>query len=96
MTMMKNRKTTAAGAAAMLTAIAAALISYSYGDPINWTSVFGGIYMFWLGLVAKDDNVTGGTIPQTEEAIVRVEVPEVIKELGEPLRAPLPPHRAME
>ena len=31
-----------------------------------------------LGLVAKDKNVTGGTVAQTKEAEVRVDAPEVI------------------
>jgi threonine/homoserine/homoserine lactone efflux protein len=86
---IKNWKTTAAGTAAMLSAIAGALVSYSKGTPIDWTSVLGGIYMFWIGISAKDKEVTGGTVPQTEEAIVRVELPEIITEAT----GPLPPKR---
>lgn len=41
-----------------------------------------------LGLVAKDGNVTGGTIPQTAEAEVRVAAPEVITEATAPLPHP--------
>ena len=44
-----------------------------------------------LGLAAKDKNVTGGTIPATPEATVRVESPEVLTKA--PIN-PMPSRRA--
>lgn len=85
---IKNWKTTAAGTAAMLSAIAGALVSYSKGVSIDWTSVLGGVYMFWIGISAKDKEVTGGSVPQTDEATVRVLAPEVITEAAVPLPIP--------
>jgi hypothetical protein len=75
---IKNWKTSAAGIAALLSAIAAVLHSYSASQPIDWNSFAMGCYLFYIGIFAKDANVTGGTVPQTLEAIVRVDTPEVI------------------
>jgi small neutral amino acid transporter SnatA (MarC family) len=85
---INNWKTTAAGTAALFSAIAGALVSYSRGVQIDWTSVMGGFYMFWIGITAKDANVTGGTVPQTPEAEVRVQAPEVITDAPGPLPHP--------
>jgi hypothetical protein len=49
-----------------------------------------------LGFFAKDKEVTGGTVPQTVEAEVRVTVPQVITRLDTPEVAnidPLPPRK---
>jgi hypothetical protein len=100
MVIMKNWKTSAGGAAALLSSVGAALHSYSAGTAIDWNLVMMGVYTFWVGISAKDANVTGGTVPQTPEAIVRVESPEVITqvELGHTMFEgagvnPFPPQR---
>jgi hypothetical protein len=85
---IKNWKTTAAGIAALLSSIAAVLHSYSAGQQIDWNAFMMGLYLCWVGVTAKDANVTGGTIPQTPEAEVRVEAPEVITEAPAPLPHP--------
>jgi hypothetical protein len=69
--MFVNWKTTAGGVAGLLTAGADVLNAYVHGTPPNWEADMGFIYIFWLGLEAKDKNVTGGTIPQTVEATAR-------------------------
>lgn len=62
---MKNWKTTLCGA---ITALGVFLTNQS--DPkLNIAGqVLVGLGTFLIGLVAKDSNVTGGSIPQTGEA----------------------------
>jgi len=69
-----NWKTTSAGVAAILAALAGGLTAYSTGHLDGNTigtvvlGVMGGIGL----LYAKDGDVTGGTVPATPEAAKRV------------------------
>lgn len=56
---MKNWKTTVAG----LLATAGQILSI-FGVPVEVGSAVSVIGLFILGLVAKDSNVTGGTVSQ--------------------------------
>lgn len=61
---MTNWKTTAAGAATILTAAGHLLSGASHGD---WSGLGTDVPLIFAGLVgilAKDHNVTGGTIQQ--------------------------------
>lgn len=67
-----NWKTTLAGSSAILMAGAKLLSDLSSGD-LNAAFTDGGIILAGIvGLLAKDSNVTGGTIPATKEAEKRV------------------------
>jgi hypothetical protein len=95
---IKNWKTTLPGIAAILTALATILTTIGSGhavDPTQWGVLFVAIASVLNGLgniSAKDHDVTGGTVPQTDEAKVRVEAPEVITEAAAPLMSvPTPP-----
>jgi hypothetical protein len=70
-----NWKTSLAGAAAAAAAFAAQVPSLK-----QYADTLGLIAAALIGFAAKDANVTGGTVPQTEEATVRVEMPEVLTE----------------
>ena len=60
---MANWKTTTAGLATIFAAVAHALTSLSTGDlNMMWLDLMG-IAAGIQGLVAKDNNVTGGTVP---------------------------------
>jgi hypothetical protein len=76
-----NWKTSLAGIAAILTALATVLQTLAAGhtvDPLQWGLLFTAIMNGIGNIQAKDRDVTGGTVPQTDEAAVRVEAPEVI------------------
>ena len=69
---MINWKTTLAGfIGAVAINIQNALAALS-GQPINWQTVILGAILAALGAVAKDSNVTGGSIPATAEASKRI------------------------
>jgi hypothetical protein len=68
-----NWHTTAGGVAGLLTAAADMLNSYMHGTTPHWEADMSLLYIFWIGLEAKDKNVTGGTVPQTVEAVSRAE-----------------------
>src|ERR1700738_1918903 len=73
---MKNWKTAVCGiVAAAAQGVAAKFPQYAVICEIVSAAAVGA-----LGFCAKDKDVTGGTIPQTAEAEVRVEVPEIITE----------------
>jgi hypothetical protein len=85
-----NWKTTLSGIGTILAALGTAAHGFSVG---NMAEVYGSIPLIVTGIgliVAKDSDVTGGTVPQTQEAIVRVVSPEVITEA-----APIPVSRPM-
>jgi hypothetical protein len=76
-------KTSLAGAAAAAAAFATQVPSLrQYADTL------GLIAAALIGFAAKDANVTGGTVPQTAEAEVRVQAPEVITDAPGPLPHP--------
>lgn len=58
---MKSWKTTSAGIALILTAVAGVLTSISAGTTVDWgtavAAVIGGI----MGILSKDHDVTGGS-----------------------------------
>ena len=86
-----NIQTTLAGIPAFITAVYAVYHSIKTGEAPskeNLEIIAGAVSIVWLAIVSKDKNVTGGTIPQTDEAKVRVELPEVITEA--PGRVPCP------
>ena len=88
---MKNWKTAVCGiVAAAAQGVAAKFPQYAVICEIVSAAAVGA-----LGFCAKDKDVTGGTIPQTAEAEVRVEVPEIITEAQAPLemQIPLPPRK---
>jgi hypothetical protein len=70
-----NWKTTAGGVAGLLTAGADFLNAYMHGTAPHWEADMGLLYVFWIGIEAKDKNVTGGTVPQTSEASRRTGIP---------------------
>lgn len=76
-----NYKTTLPGIAAVLTALAAVLQTVGAGhavDPTQWGVLFVAIASVLNGIgnvQAKDKDVTGGTVPQTEEAMARTDSP---------------------
>ena len=83
--MTKNWKTTLSGVGTILAALGAMAHGFSISD---LSQVYGSIPLIVTGiglLMAKDGDVTGGTVPQTREAEVRVETPEVLT------RAPIHP-----
>jgi hypothetical protein len=87
---MTNWKTNLAGGAAAAAAFATQVPSlHQYADTL------GLIAAALVGFAAKDANVTGGTVPQTTEAMVRVTAPEVITQLPLPQELPTPPKRPM-
>lgn len=61
---MKNWKTTVAGIGAMASAIGPALIALSNGDWNVMAAALPGIFAGLVGVFAKDNNVTGGSVPQ--------------------------------
>lgn len=72
--MFKNWKTTVFGTGGIVTALVDIVSNFATGTPdkINWT-IDIPIIMTGLGLLfAKDGNVTGGTVPATDEAAKRV------------------------
>jgi hypothetical protein len=93
---IKNWKTTLPGIAAILTALATILQTVGSGhsvDPTQWGVLFVAAASVLNGIGnigAKDKDVTGGTVPQTPEAVVRVEAPEVITGAA-PQVVPTPP-----
>ena len=73
---MKSWKTTVAGIATILGALAAFAKAYFDGDPStipNFEATYVAITVGVGLLLAKDGNVTGGTVPATPEATKRVE-----------------------
>lgn len=92
--MITNWQTTVSGIPALITAVYAVYHAFKTGEAPskeNWEIIGASVSTVWLAIVAKDKNVTGGTIPQTKEAEIRVEAPEVIT------RAtinPMPPKRS--
>jgi hypothetical protein len=87
-----NIQTTLAGLPAFVTAVYAVYHSIRTGEAPskeNLEIIAAAISVVWLAIVAKDKNVTGGTVPQTKEAEVRVDAPEVITMAT----VPLPPRR---
>lgn len=92
-----NIQTTLAGIPAFITAVYAIYHSLKTGEAPskeNLEIIAGAVSIVWLSIVAKDKNVTGGTIPQSREATVRVENPEVITQATVPMFAPTPPPRS--
>jgi hypothetical protein len=84
---MKNWKTTLCGViAAAAQGVAVKFPEYAVIAEIVSAAAIGA-----LGFCAKDKNVTGGTVPQTDGATVRVELPEVITDA--PGRIPIPAKR---
>jgi hypothetical protein len=71
---MKNWRTTLCGViAAAAQGVAAKFPQYAVVAEIVSAAAIGA-----LGYFSKDKEVTGGTVPSTPEAAVRVEKPEVI------------------
>ncbi len=94
--MITNWKTTISGIPALITAVFAVYHSFKTGEAPtkeNWEIIGGALSFAWLAFQAKDKDVTGGTIPATPEAKVRVEAPEVITQATTPMFAPTPPLR---
>ena len=58
---MKNWKTSSAGIALILTAVAGILTSLSSGAPVDWGTAVAAIIGGIMGLMSKDHDVTGGT-----------------------------------
>lgn len=58
---MKNWKTSSAGIALILTAVAGILTSLSSGAPVDWGTAAAAIIGGIMGLMSKDHDVTGGT-----------------------------------
>ena len=62
--MIKNSKTTILGAITVLSALLNAVQNMLTGAPVDWTATVAAITA-GIGLImAKDHNVTGGTIKQ--------------------------------
>jgi hypothetical protein len=59
---MKNWKTTTAGILAALAQIAVPLLSSGVG--LTWKTVVPAVLTGAVGILAKDSNVTGGTVQQ--------------------------------
>jgi hypothetical protein len=80
-----NYKTTMGGIGAILTALGSAAHGFSTGDmPEVYASIPSLVTGIGL-LMAKDNNVTGGSVGQTDEAKIRVIAPEVITNSVVPL-----------
>lgn len=64
--MPKNWKTTLAGGVLGGLVIAGNVVSdlQTQGKPINWSNIGLGLGVILIGLLAKDHNVTGGTVVQ--------------------------------
>ena len=91
--MITNLKTSLSGIPAFIIAVYTAynaLKSHQMPTKEDLEIIGGALSFVWLAIQAKDKNVTGGTVPQTLEAIIRVETPEVITRVGYP---PTPPAR---
>lgn len=91
--MITNWQTTLGGVPAFITACYAVYNAITHGKQPSadeWEIIGASISAVLIGFNAKDKNVTGGTIPQTAEAAVRVEKPEVIVKAA---MAPTPPAR---
>jgi hypothetical protein len=57
---MKNWKTSTAGIALIMTAVAGVLTSISSGAPVDWGTAAAAIIGGIMGLMSKDYDVTGG------------------------------------
>jgi hypothetical protein len=92
---IKNWKTSLPGIAAIFTALATILQTVGSGhsvDPTQWGILFVSVASVLNGIgnmQAKDHDVTGGTVGQTDEAKIRVMAPEVITEASIPSRESL-------
>lgn len=73
--LLKNWQTTVAGILAGLATVSTVGWTKANGTP-NWGAIASGCFLAILGAVAKQHNVTGGTVANTEEAVTRVETPE--------------------
>lgn len=73
-TTKKNWKTTALGIFMIMGALGTAGVALLDGDPmtaVDWKLTSAGLVAGWAFVVAKDGDVTGGTIPATNEAAAR-------------------------
>jgi len=65
---LTNWKTTLAGLISggfvLVPQIATVITSNTTGNKVNWTNVGLGIGLIIFGAIAKDHNVTGGSVPQ--------------------------------
>ena len=88
---MKNWQTTLAGLLVGLTGSAA--IGWQKPDgSVNWFAVALAVASALLGLVAKQHNVTGGTVGVTAEAQTRTGEPEtLVTQPGVPVPPPSRP-----
>lgn len=90
--MLTNWQTTLSGLPAFITACVAVYDALMHGKQPSadeWEIIGASVSAFLIGLNAKDKNVTGGTVPQTAEATVRVVTPEIITHAP----YPMPPQR---
>jgi hypothetical protein len=74
----KNWKTSALGACMILGAIGTAGVALLDSDPatvVDWKVTSAALVAGWGLLLAKDANVTGGTVPATNEAATRTTAP---------------------
>jgi 1,4-dihydroxy-2-naphthoate octaprenyltransferase len=60
---MQSYKTTIAGIAAIMTAIAGAASAWSADQPIDWTTVLAAV-MAGIGLIAAKDHKAGDKAPK--------------------------------
>lgn len=68
---MKNWKTTLTGFLGGLAVMFGPHLAGQPGPALTTGNLITGAALIVLGLFAKDNNVTGGTVPQTNEAISR-------------------------
>lgn len=69
-----NWKTTALGIFMIMGAIGTAGVALLDSDPttiVDWKLTAAGIVSGWAFIVAKDADVTGGSVPATNEAAAR-------------------------
>jgi hypothetical protein len=77
--MFLNYKTTIAGCLGGLTIFLYGYVqSLSTGAPFDRDKLVIGIVLAILGVLSKDFNSTGGTVPTTPEAVIRVERQEAV------------------
>jgi hypothetical protein len=73
--MLTNWQTTLSGIPALFTACFSVYQALKNGQAPakeEWEIIGASVSAFLIGLNAKDKNVTGGTVPQTPEAVHRV------------------------